>query len=107
MHRTLPIFLFRLARWLKGLTPLLIGLAVWQIFGPARSPYFPPPSSWVHAATSLFASGRLLPALEATVESFLLGVLVASLSGLTLGLLVGRSRPIRRALSPLFEFCRG
>jgi ABC-type nitrate/sulfonate/bicarbonate transport system permease component len=107
MRNTAPIVLFRLAQWVKGLTPLVLGLAVWQTFGPARSPYFPPPSSWVQAATSLFASGRLLPALEATVESFLLGILVASLSGLTLGLLVGRSRPIRRAFSPLFEFCRG
>jgi ABC-type nitrate/sulfonate/bicarbonate transport system permease component len=107
MHNTAPIVLFRLAQWLKGLTPLLLGLAAWQMFGPARSPYFPPPISWANAGSSLFASGRLLPALEATVESFLLGILVASLAGLSFGLLVGRSRPIRRALSPLFEFCRG
>jgi len=101
------IGVFRLARWLKGLTPLIVGLGVWQLFGPARSPYFPPPSAWLHSAASLFASGRLIPALQATIESFLLGTLIASLIGLSIGLLVGRSHSVKRALSPLFEFCRG
>ena len=31
---------------LRGLLPLVLGIAAWQAFGPEQSPYFPPPSHW-------------------------------------------------------------
>lgn len=31
---------------LRGLLPLALLLAIWQLIGSERSPYFPPPSTW-------------------------------------------------------------
>jgi ABC-type nitrate/sulfonate/bicarbonate transport system permease component len=91
---------------LRGLTPLIAGLALWQIFGDPDSPYFPPPSTWVVAVADLFADGMLLPALGATLESLLLSLLVATVVGAILGILVGASRFADRALGPTLEFFR-
>jgi len=92
---------------LRGLLPLVLGLALWQVLGPEKSPYFPPPSAWWHSVVAMFSSGRLLPALASTILTFLLAISSAGVLGGALGILVGRSRPARRALEPLLEFCRG
>jgi ABC-type nitrate/sulfonate/bicarbonate transport system permease component len=92
---------------LRGLLPLALGLALWQALGPEKSPYFPPPSAWWHSVVVLHHSGRLLPALASTVLTFLVAIALAGALGGALGILVGRSRPARRALGPLLEFCRG
>ncbi len=91
----------------RGLVPLVLGLAIWQAFGPAKSPYFPPPGAWLDSIVFLARSGRLWPAFAATLTTFALGITLASAIGFILGLLIGRSRGLRRALGPLLEFCRG
>ncbi len=91
----------------RGLLPLVIGLLAWQLFGPARSPYFPPPAAWFDSVLFLSRSGKLWPAFAATVSTFAIGLALASVIGFTLGIWIGRSRGLRRALAPLLEFCRG
>jgi ABC-type nitrate/sulfonate/bicarbonate transport system permease component len=91
----------------RGLAPLVLGLAIWQAFGPAKSPYFPPPGAWLDSIVFLARSGKLWPAFAATLTTFALGIAFASAIGFSLGLLIGRSRGLRRALGPLLEFCRG
>ena len=92
---------------LRGVLPLLLLLAGWQLAAPRQSPYFPPPISWWMSLETLIHNGKLYPALAATVLTFALGIAIACVLGGALGLLIGVSRGARRALGPLLEFCRG
>jgi ABC-type nitrate/sulfonate/bicarbonate transport system permease component len=92
---------------IRGLLPLILGLAAWQVLGPAQSPFFPPPSTWWNSVQVMIHNGRLMPALTSTLVTFALAIVIASLLGGALGILIGRLRPARRALAPLLEFCRG
>lgn len=91
---------------LRGLTPLVVALLLWQILGSDDSPYFPRPSTWVTQLATLSSSGDLWPALGATMRSLLLSLLVATIIGSLLGILVGASRFLDRALGPTLEFFR-
>ncbi len=91
---------------LRGVLPLLLLLAAWQLAAPRHSPYFPPPASWWASLETLIRNGKLFPALAATVLTFALGIAIACVFGGTLGLLIGVSRGAKRALGPLLEFCR-
>jgi ABC-type nitrate/sulfonate/bicarbonate transport system permease component len=92
---------------LRGLLPLALLLAIWQILASASSPYFPPPSTWHHSVIALLNSGRLIPALFSTLGTFIVGLLLSVLVGFSGGIILGRSSVARRALGPLLEFCRG
>lgn len=92
---------------LRGLLPLFLGLALWQALNPQRSPYFPPPSAWWDSVRVMIQNGKLAPALASTLVTFMLAIAIACIMGGVLGILIGRSRKARRALGPLFEFCRG
>ena len=100
--------LVRHLRSLRGLTPLMLGLVLWQFAqsGGARSAYFPPPSAWYSGLSQLANGGRLAKASLATVETILLGLMLAAVLGSCIGVLIGVSAQARRALSPLLEFCR-
>lgn len=91
---------------LRGLLPLALFLIAWQVLHPGRSPYFPPPSEWWSSIVVLVEKGLLFPALGATLRTFVYGLAIAALLGGTVGILVGISRPVGRALGPLLEFCR-
>lgn len=91
---------------LRGLTPLVVGLALWQVLGSDDSPYFPRPSAWLAAVTQLQREGALLPALGATLQSLVISLAVATVVGAALGILVGASRLLDRALGPTLEFFR-
>jgi ABC-type nitrate/sulfonate/bicarbonate transport system permease component len=92
---------------MRGLLPLVVGLAVWQALGPERSPYVPRPSAWWNSIHAMILSGKLWPALASTLATFALALVIAGALGAVLGVLIGRSPIARRTLGPLFEFCRG
>jgi ABC-type nitrate/sulfonate/bicarbonate transport system permease component len=92
---------------LRGLLPLILFLATWQVVDPQGSPYFPPPSAWWTSTVSMSKSGKLWPALNSTLTTFAVAVALASIMGGAAGILIGRSPAARRALGPLLEFCRG
>lgn len=91
---------------LRGLLPLAVVLAVWQVTGSADSPYFPPPSSWAGGLTSLWRSRELLPAALETIATFGSALALATTGGALLGYLVGSSRLLDRAFGPTLEFAR-
>src|SRR5262249_53865924 len=99
-HRT------RGAAPVRGLLPLALGLALWQLFGSPASPYFPVPSEWLPAIGQLWATGRLWPAIVATLTNFAGALLLSVLLGSVLGILLGRSRLLDRLLGPSLEFGR-
>jgi NitT/TauT family transport system permease protein len=90
----------------RGLLPLAVLLSVWQLTGSDGSPYFPPPSTWIRGLSRLWANGSLLPAARQTLVSFGLAVVVATVLGAALGIVVGASGKLDRALNPTFEFIR-
>ena len=92
---------------MRGLLPLILGLAAWQALDLQKSPYFPPPSAWWASIETMIHNGKLMPALASTLTTFALAIMIASVLGGALGILIGRSRRMQRALGPLLEFCRG
>ena len=91
---------------LRGLTPLVVALLLWQFLGSDTSPYFPRPSTWVTEIINEATKGELWPALGATLKSLLLSLLVATIIGGLLGILVGASKFLDKVLGPTLEFFR-
>jgi ABC-type nitrate/sulfonate/bicarbonate transport system permease component len=89
---------------LRGLLPLALGLVLWQLLGKENSPTFPRPSTWWPAIKGTEASGQLWPSLAATLTTFAIALLVATVLGVTLGILQGSSRPADRASAPTIQF---
>ena len=90
----------------RGLLPLALLLAVWQLVQPGPSPYFPAPSRWWTATVGLIDHQHLAAAFGATVLTFLEGLALAIAIGTAIGVLVGMSDRTARALQPLLEFMR-
>ena len=91
---------------LRGLLPLALLLAAWQLLGSESSPYFPPPSTWARGLRTLWQNGTLRPAATETLVTFALSLLAATVLGSILGIVVGVSNKIDRALGPSLEFAR-
>jgi ABC-type nitrate/sulfonate/bicarbonate transport system permease component len=91
---------------LRGLAPLALGLAIWQVIGSPTSPYLPPPSAWYEEGRSLAVNGILGPALLSTVTSLLVGLALAVSVGVAFGAFVGFSPRASRTLTPTLEFLR-
>lgn len=95
----------KILRWSLGLSPLFVFLVGWQLLGNSSSPFFPPPSTWFDV---LSARGwdEFLTILWATTRVFTVGLAVAVLAGIGLGLVFGRSAVINTLVSPTLEFLR-
>lgn len=91
---------------LPGLLPLVLLLGLWQVLGSPDSPFFPAPSSWWPALFTRGQGDKILPAVFDTIRTFGLGLSIATILGVALGLLVGASRRVGRAMGPTFEFAR-
>jgi ABC-type nitrate/sulfonate/bicarbonate transport system permease component len=89
----------------KGFLPLVVFLVGWQLVQSAPSAYFPPPSLWFNAI-ALMPKAQLGEAITATLLSFCIGVGLATAIGGLLGVWMGYSPLVSRALDPLFEFMR-
>ncbi|MBV8849808.1 MAG: ABC transporter permease subunit [Methylobacteriaceae bacterium] len=89
----------------RGFIPLLALLGLWQIVQPSPSPYFPPPTIWISSLAAIPASD-FLSAIGETLVSFIAGLALATMLGFFLGVLIGYSPVMRRALGPLLEFMR-
>jgi ABC-type nitrate/sulfonate/bicarbonate transport system permease component len=91
---------------LRGLLPLALGLALWQLLGSRSSPYFPVPSEWITALVRLSAEGRLWPAVATTLMNFAAALIVSVNVGSVFGILLGRLKLLDRLLGPTLEFGR-
>jgi len=102
-----PSFLGRTtaAVWHRGagarptLFSLLVGACVWELVGRLwHVSFLPPFSSVLRAAMELIASGQILGHLSASSAALLLGYALAVVTGVILGLLMGRYRRVEYAL---------
>jgi len=91
---------------LRGLLPLGLLLVLWQLTAARLPLYFPPPTDWAVGLRELWDAGLLLPAAAATVRTFGLGLGAAIVLGTAVGLAVGASPAVDRALRPTLEFAR-
>ncbi|MGC0366551.1 sulfonate transport system permease protein [Rhodococcus sp. 27YEA15] len=98
--------LLRGPKVLLGLLPLALGLVLWQLLGDERSLSFPPPSTWIDSLRNLHDQGLLIGAVQMTLKTFSLSLVVATVFGVLLGVLIGGSAKADRALGPLLELIR-
>jgi NitT/TauT family transport system permease protein len=95
-------------RWL-GLLAILIALAVWQFVAAViiRYPFILPAPTDVFAAfVSLVHEGTLLLDLQASLVHFAIGLGMALLVGIPVGILMGWNRRLDAFLDPLVEIFR-
>jgi ABC-type nitrate/sulfonate/bicarbonate transport system permease component len=91
---------------LRGLLPLVVALGIWQVAASESSPYFPPPSRWLQGLRDLWAAGTLWPSAVDTLTTFALAIVAATVLGTLVGLVIGASPRLDRALGPSLEFAR-
>lgn len=92
---------------LRGLLPLVLLLVLWEVLEHGgHSVFFPPPSQWVSQTWQLWHGGVLVRAILATLETFILSLVIATALGTAIGVLVGRIRLLDRLLGPILEYLR-
>jgi ABC-type nitrate/sulfonate/bicarbonate transport system permease component len=99
--------------WLRGRVSgfllIVVLLSLWEASSRAGwivSAYWPPVSHVLAAAAGQLAGGEVLLSLAATLRRAAIGYAGAAAAGITLGLVLARSRLLRHALSPLIEIVR-
>lgn len=99
----------RLAVAGKGLVGLAVMIAIWEALrGLGVLPVDTVPSTWqiVAAAAAGLAGGPLLPALGHTMEAWALGMLLAGVIGIPVGILIGLSAWAHAATREVIDFIR-
>lgn len=94
---------------LYGLLLIAVLLLFWEIssrLGWIVSAYWPPVSTIFAAAITQLAGGEMLTSLAATLRRAAIGYVTGAVVGVSLGILLGRSRLLRIALLPLIEIVR-
>jgi ABC-type nitrate/sulfonate/bicarbonate transport system permease component len=80
---------------------LLAGAVVWEVAGRVlRFSFLPPFSNVLRAALQMIAGGQILGYLAASLASLGIGYGLAVVTGVTLGLLMGRYRTVEYVLEP-------
>ncbi|MEW5811638.1 MAG: ABC transporter permease subunit [Actinomycetota bacterium] len=88
----------------RGLLPLGVLIIVWEIAGSPASLTVPPPSEWFLALAGLHADASLIPAIGHTLVAYLGGLVAAAVVGGAIGMALGSSPVIDRAVSPTLNF---
>ena len=96
-------FLRRHSTWLVTIVNLTVFFIAWQFFARAEivSPLFlPAPTDIFHALRHGFADGTLPSEIGWSAEHFAIGMALAAVVGVPLGLLMGSNRVVDAILSP-------
>jgi ABC-type nitrate/sulfonate/bicarbonate transport system permease component len=99
-------------RWLHShrqlvvsIVSVLAAIGIWQLTGLFLQPIFiSTPSSVFPSLVDLISTGPLPGAFLSSLIEMVIGVVVASVVGIGIGLLMGRIRILERALDPLVAF---
>ncbi len=89
---------------LRGLLPLAGLLITWQLIASRASLSLPPPDEWLKAIARMHDDGVLMGALARTLSTFLIALGLATVVGALLGMVIGASRRMDRALTPSLDF---
>lgn len=97
-------FLRRQQALIVSAISLVIFFSLWQASEYWVKPiYFSTPSKVISTFISLISSGELIKATGATLLVVIIGLAVAAVSGIALGVLIGRSRRARQTIAPLIS----
>lgn len=91
---------------IRGILLLIIPVALWQLLGSPNPFSFPTPDTWLPAIVEMYDSGKLMPAVERTLVTFALSLVIATVLGVVMGILIGRFRLLDRAVTPFMDFFR-
>ncbi|WP_147916601.1 ABC transporter permease [Ruania zhangjianzhongii] len=99
-----------MSAWTRGLLAV-VGVVValgawWLLTADSTDPYVPPMVEVLRHAWEYWAGGEGRPHLLSSMANLGVGLAVAILAGLVLGLVIGQQRWLDRALSPTGEFVR-
>src|SRR5262249_44527383 len=84
--------------WIIRTIAIVIVLAGWEFVGRQVNPLFMSyPTAIARAAVILIESGELLTALVSSLETLLIGFILASVIGILIGLFIGRYRNVDAA----------
>ncbi len=91
----------RLRRYAPPIVALILVLGIWEIIGRATDPLlFAPPDRTVAALIDMLATGRLETAFVTTLSYLVPGFLISAVTGIGLGILLGRSESWSKLLEP-------
>ncbi|MBC9732876.1 ABC transporter permease [Nocardioides marmotae] len=95
-------------RLVYRLAAILVAVGVWQLFaaGPGASSDFPSPAATARSAADLVTTGEYWSNIGHSVTTALIGLAVAIVGGLVIGLLIGVSPAARRSTQLLLDFGR-
>src|SRR5262245_41120297 len=99
---------WRNSKW-SGLLLIVAICALWEVTaarGLVNSTFWPRFSDIIASFVQLIVSGELLTHLAHSLSRIAIGYGIAVISAVTLGLLMGFSRPIHNLLEPLTEILR-
>jgi ABC-type nitrate/sulfonate/bicarbonate transport system permease component len=87
---------------------LLIAFAVWQLLSTfIFNPFLiPPPLEVIRTAIPMLMSGEILADVAISMQRVLVGFIFGSLTGIVLGVLLGRIRILHDLLDPIMELLR-
>ncbi|MFC4671763.1 ABC transporter permease [Seohaeicola nanhaiensis] len=94
----------KIYRFASYFSPLLL-LLVWELSSRLNlidQRFFPPPSAIAETAWSMIVSLELFDHIGATLRRIGVGYAMGAIPGITLGLILGLSQPVRRLLGPIF-----
>ncbi|MHA6669370.1 ABC transporter permease [Homoserinimonas sp. A447] len=91
---------------IRGVLLLIIPVVLWQVLGSPNPFSFPVPDTWFPAIYDLHQAGLLMPAVERTLTTFVLSLIIATIIGVAMGILIGLIPLLDRALTPFMDFFR-
>jgi NitT/TauT family transport system permease protein len=99
----------RLKRWGKGgmtqLLSVLVFLIIWQIVGANANPIlFATPGAVGAAFVDMLRTGDLQAGFVMAAQDLIVGYVLAVISGVALGLFIGRNRLLEQILNPYINF---
>lgn len=86
--------------------PVVLLVVWWVGSAGSTSLYFPPFSEILSTVWSGMRDGNMASALGSSLLNFLVGLVIATVVGSTLGILIGENDRLRGALMPLLNFVR-
>ena len=84
--------------WIIRLVSVVTVIGAWEVLGRQVDPLFMSfPSAIAVSAAQLAASGELFTALASSLQSLILAFIIASVAGISIGLLIGRYKSVEAA----------
>jgi NitT/TauT family transport system permease protein len=84
--------------WIIRLISVVLVIGAWEVLGRQVDPLFMSfPSAIAVSAARLVSSGELFTALASSLQSLILAFIIASVVGISLGLLIGRYKSVEAA----------